>query len=306
MSKNADTNISAKSTHIDSSIVFAHSTISSLAAHLAEFATPSTSTTTKSVVEQHIDEMNTLIERYTADLPSSILKSPVTPAPANEIVLITGTTGALGGLMLSRLLENPKVGQIWAVNRGSRGGKTLLDRQRESFVDKELDTGLLERNVREGRVEFVEAELSSEKLGLKDELYEKVRRSSFSRQGLNARLPSSRAQIRASTTLIIHNAWRLDFNLAVTSFEPYIRGSRNLVDLALSGPHPESARYVFTSSVGTLLRWKDPSVAVPEEPIPDPSISTGNGYGESKYVTEKVRGFIDVWSVLLLMVGQFR
>lgn len=72
------------------------------------------------------------------------------------------------------------------------------------------------------------------------------------------------------------------------SFEPYIRGSRNLVDLALAGPHPECTRYVFTSSVGTLMGWEDPSAVVPEEPISDPRISVGNGYGESKYVTEKV------------------
>ena len=47
-------------------------------------------------------------------------------------------------------------------------------------------------------------------------------------------------------------------------------------------------RFVFISSVGTLLGWKDASVVVPEEPINDPRIALGNGYGESKYVTEKV------------------
>jgi hypothetical protein len=42
-------------------------------------------------------------------------------------------------------------------------------------------------------------------------------------------------------------------------------------------------------SIGTLSNWKDPSVVVSEEPITDPLISIGNGYAESKYVTERVR-----------------
>lgn len=47
-------------------------------------------------------------------------------------------------------------------------------------------------------------------------------------------------------------AWRVDFNLALTSFESNIRGLRNLVNFALSSPLTEPARIVFTSSVGTL------------------------------------------------------
>lgn len=72
------------------------------------------------------------------------------------------------------------------------------------------------------------------------------------------------------------------------SFESNIKGTRHLAGLALSSPHAASVRFVFISSVGTLLGWKDASVVVPEEPINDPRIAIGNGYGESKFVTEKV------------------
>lgn len=87
--------------------------------------------------------------------------------------------------------------------------------------------------------------------------------------------------------MIIHNAWRLDFNLSVLSFEENIRGSRNLVDLALSGT---KSKFVFTSSIGTLKRAAaEPSaLKVPEEPISDPQISLASGYTASKYVVEKV------------------
>lgn len=88
--------------------------------------------------------------------------------------------------------------------------------------------------------------------------------------------------------MVIHNAWRLDFNLSVTSFESHIQGTRHLIDLALSSPKASSIRFIFTSSVGTLFNWPDRALAAPEEPITDPRISVGTGYGESKYVAEKV------------------
>lgn len=52
--------------------------------------------------------------------------------------------------------------------------------------------------------------------------------------------------------------------------------------------------------MGTFLGWPDMSVVAPEEPIVDPRISVGNGYGESKYVTEKVcRVYPELHSLIL-------
>ena len=94
-------------------------------------------------------------------------------------------------------------------------------------------------------------------------------------------------QISTSVTVIIHNAWRLDFNLSLASFESQVRGTRNLIDLALSSPQRAAVRFVFTSSIATLASW-DKKEKVPEEPLSDGKWSGGNGYGESKYVAEKV------------------
>ncbi|KZO93870.1 acetyl-CoA synthetase-like protein [Calocera viscosa TUFC12733] len=95
------------------------------------------------------------------------------------------------------------------------------------------------------------------------------------------------AQIRSSLTAVIHNAWRLDFNLALSSFESHVKGTRTLVDLALSASVSVPAKFIFTSTVGTVSNWRE-SRAVPEEVIPDPTVALGNGYGESKWVTERV------------------
>lgn len=95
----------------------------------------------------------------------------------------------------------------------------------------------------------------------------------------------------SSVTLIIHNAWRLDFNLSVASFEDNIKGTTGLLDLALSSTNLTRPRVIFISSVGTIGRWGEfgRTPAIPEEPIQEPRISTGSGYSASKYVVEKVR-----------------
>jgi nucleoside-diphosphate-sugar epimerase len=96
-------------------------------------------------------------------------------------------------------------------------------------------------------------------------------------------------QIRTTTTLVIHNAWRLDFNLALSSFEPNVRGTRHLLDLALSSPHARAVRVLFTSSIGVTQSWPRERGLFPEEPQADASWCLGTGYGEGKYVGEQVR-----------------
>lgn len=90
-------------------------------------------------------------------------------------------------------------------------------------------------------------------------------------------------------TLVIHNAWRLDFNLSLSSFETNIHGMRNLIDLARSSRHATSLRFLFTSTIATAQSWdaveKGP---YPEELIMDTKYAVGMGYGEAKYISERV------------------
>ena len=106
-------------------------------------------------------------------------------------------------------------------------------------------------------------------------------------------------------SVIIHVAWRLDFNLGVNAFESSIRGTRALVDFARATLHADSLRFVFTSSVGSTLSW-DPRTQgpVPEELIEDPSVCVnGGGYGQGKYVAERVLAASGV-SFSSMRVGQ--
>jgi thioester reductase-like protein len=89
-------------------------------------------------------------------------------------------------------------------------------------------------------------------------------------------------------TTIVHNAWRLDFNLGLSAFEPNVRATRRLLDLALASKHARHARVLFTSSVGVTRAWPRDNGPYPEEPLADARWCLGSGYGESKYVSERL------------------
>jgi thioester reductase-like protein len=107
-------------------------------------------------------------------------------------------------------------------------------------------------------------------------------------------------KVRDNVTHIIHAAWHLNFNLILESYERvHIAGVRHLIDLALSSPQAQTPRLVFLSSVAAAGAYQGPSqavsvgdaagqVLVPEEPINDPSMPLDQGYGQSKYVSERV------------------
>jgi thioester reductase-like protein len=101
-------------------------------------------------------------------------------------------------------------------------------------------------------------------------------------------------------THIIHVAWHLNFNLILESYERvHVAGVRHLIDLALSSPHAQPPRFTFLSSIAAAAMYpgptQEPSIGerdgqmlVPEVPIDDPSIPLDQGYGQSKYVSERV------------------
>lgn len=58
--------------------------------------------------------------------------------------------------------------------------------------------------------------------------------------------------MRGSITHIIHNAYTVNFNIPLASFESNVASLRNLVDLALSSPLATAPRILFTSSIATV------------------------------------------------------
>ncbi|KAF9477786.1 acetyl-CoA synthetase-like protein [Pholiota conissans] len=211
-----------------------------------------------------VDTIEAMISKYSFGLS-------VPTAPSNDagplqdgtVVLLTGSTGNLGAQILESLLRNPKVKMVYALNRRSSGPKSVRERQTERFLDKALDTSLLATE----RLVFLDGETSQKNLELPNSVYDEV---------------------RGSVTMIIHNAWRLDFNLSLSSFEANVQGTRNLIDLARSSKNAASLKFLFTSSVSSAFSWDQSLGAYPEEVLKDAHYAVGNGYGESKYVTERI------------------
>lgn len=88
-------------------------------------------------------------------------------------------------------------------------------------------------------------------------------------------------------THIIHNAWNVNFNHTLASFEPQISGTRKLLDICATSSRP--IRLLFVSSVSAAKNWCISDGEVPEEPLADPMQTSTNGYGASKFVVENVR-----------------
>lgn len=208
--------------------------------------------------ESRAEKIESLVKKYTADIPVQQL-DVLNPPPDAHTVILTGSTGSLGSYLLNALLDDPATAKVYCLNRSA----DAAPRQQKSFLEK----GLPWDARRAAKVEFLQASFGAEKFGLEDSKYD---------------------EMLQSVDTIIHNAWKVDFNHAVSTFEDvHIRGVRRFVDFSLQSAH--HAHIHFVSSVATIGAW-NPShgPAVPEAPVENPDVTLPQGYGESKHVSERI------------------
>ncbi|KAJ7846441.1 hypothetical protein B0H13DRAFT_1907776 [Mycena leptocephala] len=119
----------------------------------------------------------------------------------------------------------------------------IYDRQAHALVERGLDAGILDSS----KTSLLTGDVSRPGFGL----------ATLMHQGV---------------THIIHTAWPVDFNLALRSFEPNIKGLRNLLDFSLDSPfmEPRANDNVFR-----------------ESPV-DAEMAVQNGYTESKWISEEI------------------
>jgi FlaA1/EpsC-like NDP-sugar epimerase len=148
--------------------VYSYPTIASLSAYLAEVvANPfalAGAQNSKIAIENMID-------KYGVGLDTSKAIELKAGSPERKVVLLTGTTGNLGAQLLAELLANKEVEKIYAFNRPGSGSLSILDRHKERFLDKGLDSALLASD----RLVFVEGDAALPNLGLSQDLYVEVR-----------------------------------------------------------------------------------------------------------------------------------
>ncbi|KAJ3481757.1 hypothetical protein NLI96_g7439 [Meripilus lineatus] len=243
---------------IPNSFVYQNPSISALSKAVADLAT-SPSQTKKIDIDARVAAMEALVKKYGTNFPEHVPSS--VSQQTGDVLLVTGTTGALGATILSKAVQDPSVEKIYAVNRKGLDGRSLIERQRTILADRGLDLAILESP----KVVLVEADLNADNLGLQSDKLD---------------------EIRSSVTHIIHNAYRVDFNLTLTSFEPNIKTIRQLIDLSLSSPRPSPARILFISSIGVLRNYEGDG-PIKEEHV-QPAVAVGSGYGESKWVGERL------------------
>lgn len=99
--------------------------------------------------------------------------------------------------------------------------------------------------------------------------------------------PEALLEIQNTASLIIHNAWTVNFSLGLLSFDSqHIRGTHNLLNLALSARAPQPMRFLFCSSISVVARVPPPAI-IWESPVHDLDAAS-MGYGKSKLVAEHI------------------
>ncbi|KAL4879373.1 NRPS-like enzyme [Aspergillus karnatakaensis] len=204
-----------------------------------------------------VENIANLVSRYTSNLPA---KTPSLPQPPPQLtVILTGSTGSLGTYLLYTLLQNPSIAKIYCLNRSD-----AQERQIASFKEKALDHIPLQNPQ---RVQFLTVSFGEPKFGLNDSKY---------------------TQLLESVNLVIHNAWKVNFNHPVSSFEdPHLKGVREFIAFSTQSRH--RAHIAFISSVATIGGWTGAmGRIVPEKPFKTPDAVLEQGYGESRYIGERM------------------
>ncbi|KAL4900128.1 hypothetical protein BDW74DRAFT_183082 [Aspergillus multicolor] len=177
------------------------------------------------------------------------------PAEKHTVVL-TGSTGTLGTYILHTLLQNSAITHVYCLNRSDNSISSMRQKSALYHLDIPLEDS--------SRVTFWKADLTRPDFGL---------------------VPESLKTLHAETTLIIHNAWAVNFNLSLSSFEPQLQGVVNLLNLASSSAH--SAKTFFISSISSVMGHSSAEKTVSERIISTTS-PTPNGYATSKYLAEHI------------------
>ncbi|MCJ1280743.1 hypothetical protein MMC26_000060 [Xylographa opegraphella] len=228
--------------------------------------------------ERRVTQMASLVAQYTEGLATAPPEKNESLNPAGLNVAMTGSTGSLGSHLLCKLLNDSKVSRIFCLNHSA----DAKEKQEQSFA-----TFGLEHSLNPSKVEFIQANVGEKHLGIGNAKYH---------------------ELVSMVDIIVHNAWKVDFNHSLESFIPvHIQGVRNLVDWSISSSrHPH---IVFVSSISSVGNWKSvyPDAAIPEELVLNHDIAQKMGYAESKNVAECILGIASKNSgvpVSILRVGQ--
>jgi nucleoside-diphosphate-sugar epimerase len=206
-------------------------------------------------MEKVLNEYKAFIDEFSQSKMSECLTNgPSKGATEARVVLLTGSTGAIGSYMLQVLLDTPSVSHIYCLNRAADSRALQVTRNTTRGLPSDLATD---------RVSFLTADFGKDSLGLEPETYERL---------------------RSNVTDIVHNAWPVNFNMSLDTFRPHLSGVVNLIKLTTSTSHASSI--LFISSISSVLA--STTSPITEKIMVDPLVALPMGYGESKYLAERI------------------
>ena len=230
-------------------VIYGNPTPEKLAKYILSRVRQGNVTTADEEDEHEVESMETLWQKYAKD-PLKAKPGRPNPSDDGQVVILTGSTGMLGSYMLDQMIRNPRVKRIICLNRSQDGGK---ERTESAMKSRGLATN-------DSKCTFLHADMSRADFGL-------------GREAFN--------ELLSTADRFIHNAWPVNFNIPVQSFEPHIRSVRNISDFAAQAA--KRVAVVFISSIGTGDRWDASKGPLPEERLEDLTLPSG-GYGRSKMV----------------------
>ena len=222
------------------------------------------------------------VEQYSlrTQQPDSTARQAMTQNQGKEescIVLLTGSTGSLGCHLVAYLANLPIVKEVVCLIRPAAGrDQDPSNKQDEALRDRLI---FLSPKVRP-KITTIQATLSLPQLGLTSETYN---------------------SLRQRVTHLLHNAWPMNFNRRLSSFQSQFQAVRNLLRLALDAGDCDRSthcvtlrnrvRFVFVSSIAVVGEY--PDISKDSSPIPEMNISNVMytnqiGYAEAKLVCERI------------------
>jgi thioester reductase-like protein len=188
-------------------------------------------------------DMHQMLKKYsTFSLPTSV--ASVKPSKAQgHVLLVTGTTGALGSYLLDGFLRDASVARVYTFNRSGPKSQSQIERHLEGFTEKGLDPSIFHQY--QGKWVMLEGDLTMENFGLLESEFLDLARD------VTTIVHNGESQSNMSTAHFIEygSAWTVRLSSPLSYFESQIQGVNKLLSFALASPQRPTFLYSSTFTV---------------------------------------------------------
>lgn len=209
---------------------------------------------TGALQKKYCDFISDLSVLYTNDIMEDRMKANYSD---NRVVMITGASGHLGVHMVKAAIEDSRFKEVICLLRGN----DLKKRMQEAFESRRFDITLLDQ----AKVRFYKYDSRDQMMGIPREEFLKLQNE---------------------VTDVIHNAWKVNFNIRVRDYEAdWLKSTWYMILFCCSGAQRKSLNFI--SSVSSIANYQETD-EIPEDFLGDAQLymALPMGYAQSKFVAE--------------------